>query len=169
MPEKSGMDAALCVTPLAVPTARPTVCPKVDVAAAATNDTNKRKSRCLCMPNSLSWFVCDSYFRRPLFAPSASRSSTSSCRKDTKNACPHCAWSALTCALLGSLSLNLGACNLTAKLDQGRATAERPALRVPAPCLGPVCRFRHFHRLRTDRRPVYARLAGGRRTASRHD
>ena len=41
------------------------------------------------------------------------------------------AWSALTCALLGSLSLNLGTCNLTEKLDQGRRhsrkTLHRPA------------------------------------------
>jgi hypothetical protein len=34
-------------------------------------------------------------------------------------------------ALLGSLSPNLGASNLSAKLDQGRATGERPAVLVP--------------------------------------
>src|SRR5271169_2663486 len=56
MPEKFGIDAALCVPLFAGPTAGATVCPKAGVAAAAANVTNKRKSRCLCMPNSLWWF-----------------------------------------------------------------------------------------------------------------
>jgi hypothetical protein len=44
------MDAALCVALLAAPTAGATPCPKAGVAAAAANDANKSKSRCLCMP-----------------------------------------------------------------------------------------------------------------------
>src|SRR5216683_145807 len=59
MPEKSGMDAALCA-PLPVgPTAGVTACPKAAVteAAAAANVANKRKSRRRTpMATSLSWF-----------------------------------------------------------------------------------------------------------------
>ena len=39
---------------------------KAGVVAIAANVTAKRKSRCLCMPNSLSWFVWDSYVRPAL-------------------------------------------------------------------------------------------------------
>jgi hypothetical protein len=52
MREKSGMDVALCVALLAAPTAEAAFCPKAGVVAAAANDANKRKSRCLCMHNS---------------------------------------------------------------------------------------------------------------------
>src|SRR6202521_5657030 len=52
MPEKSGMDAALCGPPAAGPTAG--VCPKAGVAAA--NVANNRKSRAL-MISSASWFA----------------------------------------------------------------------------------------------------------------
>jgi hypothetical protein len=52
MREKSGMDAALCVALFAAPAVGAVSCPKAGVAAAA-NAANKRKSRCLCMPNSL--------------------------------------------------------------------------------------------------------------------
>src|SRR5437762_8297193 len=59
MPEKSGMDAALCA-PLPVgPTAGVTACPKAAVteAAAAANVANKRKSRRRTpMATTLSWF-----------------------------------------------------------------------------------------------------------------
>jgi hypothetical protein len=44
MPEKSGMDAALCV-PLLAPIAGANVCPKADVETAATNIIDKRQSR----------------------------------------------------------------------------------------------------------------------------
>jgi hypothetical protein len=52
MPEKSGIDVALCATSLAAPAWAAASCAKADVAAA--NVTNKRKFRRLCMPNSLS-------------------------------------------------------------------------------------------------------------------
>src|SRR5438876_9729948 len=59
MPEKSGMDAALCA-PLPVgPTAGVTACPKAAVTegAAAANVANKRKSRRRTpITTSLSWF-----------------------------------------------------------------------------------------------------------------
>src|SRR5215467_1191526 len=59
MPEKSGMDAALCA-PLPVgPTAGVAACPKAAVTEAATavNIANKRKSpRRTPMATSLSWF-----------------------------------------------------------------------------------------------------------------
>src|SRR5215813_6321821 len=59
MPEKSGMDPALCA-PLPVgPTAGVTACPKAAVTEAATaaNVANKRKSRRRTpMATSLSWF-----------------------------------------------------------------------------------------------------------------
>src|ERR1700730_4253181 len=59
MPEKSGMDAALCA-PLPVgPTAGVTACPKAAVTetAAAANVADKRKSRRRTpMATSLSWF-----------------------------------------------------------------------------------------------------------------
>src|SRR5215469_14260069 len=59
MPEKSGMDAALCA-PLPVgPTAGVTACPKAAVTEAATaaNVDNKKKSRRRTpMASSLSWF-----------------------------------------------------------------------------------------------------------------
>src|SRR6516225_1478344 len=49
MREKSGMDEALCVALLGAPTAGVASCPKAGVAAAAANNANKRKSRCLCI------------------------------------------------------------------------------------------------------------------------
>src|SRR6202049_3626051 len=56
LPEKSGMDAALCAPLLAGLTAG-AACPKAGVAAAVANVTNKRKSRrCTFMLPSLSWF-----------------------------------------------------------------------------------------------------------------
>src|SRR6516165_1867754 len=45
MPEKSGMDAALCLPLLAGPVVGATACPKAGVAAAAASVTTKRKSR----------------------------------------------------------------------------------------------------------------------------
>src|SRR5262245_28223878 len=64
MPEKSGMDAALCAPLLVGPTAGVTACPTAAVTEAATaaNVANKRKShRRTPMATSLSWF------RRHLF------------------------------------------------------------------------------------------------------
>src|SRR5262249_41919539 len=45
MPEKSGMDAALCLALLAAPAVGATACPKAGVAAAAASVTVQRKSR----------------------------------------------------------------------------------------------------------------------------
>jgi hypothetical protein len=45
MPEKSGIDAALCAAPPAGRTVDGTTCPKADVAAAAANATDTMKSR----------------------------------------------------------------------------------------------------------------------------
>src|SRR3974390_2196967 len=53
MRENSGIDAAPCVALLAFPTAGAAFCPKTGVAAAAANVATRRKTRCLCMPNSL--------------------------------------------------------------------------------------------------------------------
>src|SRR6516162_1064327 len=56
MPEKSGMDAAPCAARSAAPTA--SVCPKVGVAAATTDATNKRTSRrWAIIPTSLASFL----------------------------------------------------------------------------------------------------------------
>jgi hypothetical protein len=49
MPEKSGMDAAVCT--LAGPAASTPICPQAGVTTAAAITTNERKSRCLCMPH----------------------------------------------------------------------------------------------------------------------
>jgi hypothetical protein len=49
MPEKSGIDAALCVPLPAGPAVRSTVCPQAGVIAAAANVTDKNKTRCRCM------------------------------------------------------------------------------------------------------------------------
>ena len=57
MPEKSGIDAALCVALLGEPAAGAAVCPKAGVAAVAANVTNKRKSRRMFMLTSRSWFA----------------------------------------------------------------------------------------------------------------
>jgi hypothetical protein len=59
MPEKSGMDAALCALLPVGSTAGVTVCPKAAVTetGAAANVANKRKSRRRTpMATSLSWF-----------------------------------------------------------------------------------------------------------------
>jgi hypothetical protein len=69
MPEKSGMDAVLCVPLPAGPTAGATVCPKVGVANAAANATDKRNFCCRCMLKSLSWFVCEGHLRPALLKP----------------------------------------------------------------------------------------------------
>src|SRR6266851_9795400 len=44
MPEKSGMDAALCLPPLAVPTAGATVCPDAGATAIASPRQQKEAS-----------------------------------------------------------------------------------------------------------------------------
>jgi hypothetical protein len=50
MPEKSGMDMALCGLVLADFSAGVAV--RISAAVAVANITNKRKSRCRCMPTS---------------------------------------------------------------------------------------------------------------------
>src|SRR6266478_817588 len=58
MPEKFGIDAALCVLLVAGPAAGVTVCPKPGVATAAANVPHKRKSRRhALMISSPSWFA----------------------------------------------------------------------------------------------------------------
>jgi hypothetical protein len=51
------MDAGFCALVPAGETAGATVWAKEEGTAAAANAGNKRKFRCLCMPNSLSWFA----------------------------------------------------------------------------------------------------------------
>jgi hypothetical protein len=50
-PVNSGIDAEPFVTPLAGPSPDAMVCPKAGVAIAAVNAMNRRKLRCLRMPN----------------------------------------------------------------------------------------------------------------------
>src|SRR6516162_4208228 len=52
MPEKSGIDAALCVPMLARVAGR--ACPKAEVAAIAASAANNTKSRCTIMLSSRS-------------------------------------------------------------------------------------------------------------------
>src|SRR5215468_1423036 len=51
-PEKSGMDAVVCLPLWAGPTVGATDCPKTGVAVAAASVTTKRKSRCTFMTTS---------------------------------------------------------------------------------------------------------------------
>src|SRR5215475_5473352 len=52
MPEKSGMDAALCLPLLADPAVGATACPKAGVAAAASVTTKRKSRRCKFMLSS---------------------------------------------------------------------------------------------------------------------
>src|SRR5262245_24570063 len=53
MPDKSGIDVALCPTLLSGPTPGAITCPHAGIATAVTIATNGRKFRCAFMPTSV--------------------------------------------------------------------------------------------------------------------